>query len=526
VSVLCGKLMAVTNPAASSTPMTALISWAHTDPGWGDAEAEARKQQVLRLAQGLRSNGIDADLDLYHATESVDWTRWGPGRVRDVDVVLIVVSQAWKDAWEGRGDPGRNIGAAAEAEVLRSIYAGDRTALISKCRLIVLPASSDMVPDGMDGIPRHRVDRFDADGLEALLRDLTDQPVDVMPPLGQVPVLPPALTSLTPQVAEVAATPGDAAPGRDARRPERGRDVQHSREEEISQLLEQVRALPDPLPGEDVHLPWYRARELAMRRLAELGAFDELGGDGQGATGVAPEPTAPPSGSAQVDWRPVSDTVEVLWREQWQQVGGYEPASVYVHVVPVPAARLSERLFADRADRAPDVVRASPEVAATDEIRVQQQADAVTLLVERVEAWSRNRVSPGRLGGVRLSRSGQVSVGRTLPRDHMGAVLDAEDIRAALLTCLEVAVELLGGTEPATRAVIAAEVSDVSSVTDGRLAELGARSSASHPFFGRGDLSVGGDETVEVAALDHEASARAVADVLADLLERKYQHRR
>ena len=116
-------------------PLTAFVSWAHQDPGWSSHQTAERRQDVIRLVTALRTFGIDADADIYHESDDVDWTRWGPARVRDVGVVLVVASRAWRDAWEGRGDMTRNVGAAAEAGVLYSISTENRAALWSKCRV-------------------------------------------------------------------------------------------------------------------------------------------------------------------------------------------------------------------------------------------------------------------------------------------------------------------------------------------------------------------------------------------------------
>lgn len=577
----------MTSSHPSSTPVTALVSWAHADPGWDRGEIAQRQEQVVRLAQGLRGNGIDVDVDLFHATQDVDWTRWGPARIRDVDIVLVVVSQAWRDAWEGRGDTSRNVGAAAEADVLRTLYSRDRSALISKCRVIVLPGSESHVPDGMDGIPRFRLDNFEDADLEDLLRDLTNQPAFVLAPLGTVPVLPATTTSLTPSVAAgdsaarpaVLSRPGrqrPAAPVNDV-----DETVSDDRGDEVRQLRDALRALPTPQPGEGPHLPWYRTRETIMRRLSEIGGLDEQhpsvrGGDeepndsgelspsdgldgpegpaGLGDSSVrdvagdpANNPAEPPAHTrdtstsdgarhgAVVGWRPAQPLADDSWYGQWSRTAGfgYNAPAVVVHVVPQTDVTISQRRYAETAERAPSTIRAHPEVSATDTVRVEQAVEAVSVIVERSERWHPNHSLPGTLRGARLAKTGQVSVWRSLPRDHMGAVIDAGDLHGAVRLSLQTAAALLpssgpesftppGPTDQAPRVVVAAELIHVSGITDGTLAQLGHRSNATMHGALRNDIAVGGDESIEVSTL-HNGGVNEVADVLAALLNREWR---
>jgi hypothetical protein len=186
----------VANP--QRRPPSALISWAHVDQGWSSEQIDARKDAVYELATTLRRNGVDADVDLYHLSEPVDWTRWGPLRINDCDFVLVVVSESWRLAWEGRGDPSRGAGAAAETDSLLSIYAENRDAFRAKVRLIILPGVDKReVPSGLHGVARFQLGTIDDPGLSDLLRNLTEQPEFVRGELGKLPSLPPRLSQVS-----------------------------------------------------------------------------------------------------------------------------------------------------------------------------------------------------------------------------------------------------------------------------------------------------------------------------------------
>lgn len=171
---------------------SAFVSWAHVDQDWSQAEIEARRNSVFELATELRRNGIDADVDLYHLTDSVDWTRWGPHRIDECDFVLVVVSKSWRLVWEGSGDPQKGAGAAAEADSLRSIYAVNREVFLEKVRLVLLPGTDSRdIPAGIHGVPRFPLETIDENGLSSLLRNLTEQPEFPKNELGPLPELPP-----------------------------------------------------------------------------------------------------------------------------------------------------------------------------------------------------------------------------------------------------------------------------------------------------------------------------------------------
>jgi hypothetical protein len=190
--------MAVDQPPGSSRRV--FVSWSHAGDaarGLDGTDAAMRadaewREQVRGLVTALRDHGIDADADIFHTHDiDIDWTRYGPRAVAGADVVLAVVNAAWRDAWDDTGDGTRGRGAVAEIDVIRSRFNDGRDKFQGFLVLVNLPGSQVHRPLGLDRVPRVRVPSFDAAGVSTLLRMLTGQPEDPLPPLGAVPVLPP-----------------------------------------------------------------------------------------------------------------------------------------------------------------------------------------------------------------------------------------------------------------------------------------------------------------------------------------------
>lgn len=151
--------------------------------------------EVLTLAVALRSLGIDADLDLFHTHErGIDWSRWGPLQARVRDVVLVAVSEGWRERWEGTNDSRTGAGAVAEADALLGIFNNDgQEAFRKKVIVVVLPSmrAQRVIPDRLTGVNRVELDDFSEVSLKPLLHLLLEIPLHERPELGDLPDLTP-----------------------------------------------------------------------------------------------------------------------------------------------------------------------------------------------------------------------------------------------------------------------------------------------------------------------------------------------
>ncbi|MFB6720557.1 N-6 DNA methylase [Kribbella sp. NPDC056345] len=161
------------------------ISYAHDDA--------AHEERVRKLWVFLRKHGIDAHIDLSAAEQPQDWPSWMRSQLRAARFVLLIASPAYRQRAEGDASPDVGRGVRWEAGLIRDEFYADPDAARRRFLPVVLPGgSADHIPDwvGRASGTHYNVASYTVKGSERLLRLLTDQPHEVEPPLGEVPLLP------------------------------------------------------------------------------------------------------------------------------------------------------------------------------------------------------------------------------------------------------------------------------------------------------------------------------------------------
>jgi len=162
----------------------AFVSYSHDSP--------EHSRRVLDLTQALRSNGLDVELDQFHADEIVDWPRWCNEMTRPdrSDFVLCVATAEYARHIDGRVPPERGKGVYWEGSLLDDdLYDAKGNGRIIPVLLDEEPETS--IPRFLRGWTFCRVREFEvADpGYEHLLRIVTGQARVVPKQVGQIPVL-------------------------------------------------------------------------------------------------------------------------------------------------------------------------------------------------------------------------------------------------------------------------------------------------------------------------------------------------
>lgn len=179
-------------------------------------ESEAHKARVLALAQALRGNGMDVELDQFHSERIVDWPRWCRAQLKNADFVLCICTSEYRARVEGDVPADRGQGVHWEGALLDDeFYAGKGNDRVIPILLDTAPESG--IPDFMRGWTRCRLTTFDLAeaGYQQLYRILTGQPSVVPAPLGPIVELPPhapASAAAPTPVAAVASVPSATNP--------------------------------------------------------------------------------------------------------------------------------------------------------------------------------------------------------------------------------------------------------------------------------------------------------------------------
>jgi hypothetical protein len=153
-------------------------------------DSEEHKDQVLGLAAFLRRHGLDVQLDAWDSYERKDWYEWGQRQVMLADFILVVASKQYKRVGDGEVSAEENRGAQAEVAALREMMQNDRPQWIQRILPVLLPGHSpDEIPLFLQPLTadHFKVDDLTLAGADSLIRVLTAQPANVLPPIGTVP---------------------------------------------------------------------------------------------------------------------------------------------------------------------------------------------------------------------------------------------------------------------------------------------------------------------------------------------------
>ena len=146
------------------------------------------QERVLDLADRLRADGIDAEVDQYNAAPPEGWPLWCERQIEAADVVLIVCTETYHRRVGGEEQPGKGLGVVWEAAIIRQLLY-DAGAVSTKFVLVLFAdGSPEHILTPVRSWSRYVVDT--EDGYDGLYRRLTGQPRLPRPPLGAIRPLP------------------------------------------------------------------------------------------------------------------------------------------------------------------------------------------------------------------------------------------------------------------------------------------------------------------------------------------------
>ncbi len=153
------------------------ISYSHESP--------EHDEQVLKLADRLRREGVDAWIDRYEPHPPQGWPRWMQQQIEIADFVLLVCTETYCRRFEGREAPGRGLGVAWEGLLINQLIYEDGT-INEKCIPVQFAQDQKAIPAVLRPYTRYLLER----DYETLYRRLTGQQDITPPPLGKKKELP------------------------------------------------------------------------------------------------------------------------------------------------------------------------------------------------------------------------------------------------------------------------------------------------------------------------------------------------
>lgn len=152
-------------------------------------DSQEHKDRILELADRLRQDGIDCNIDQYEESPPEGWQRWMLNQVEVADLVLVACTEQYDRRFRGHEEFGQGRGVTWEGGVIiQELY--DAQGQNSKFIPIAFTSEdSNFISSPLRSATNYRLNT--ANGYEALYRRLTNQPRTRKPELGKLRTLPP-----------------------------------------------------------------------------------------------------------------------------------------------------------------------------------------------------------------------------------------------------------------------------------------------------------------------------------------------
>jgi hypothetical protein len=164
------------------------------------------QERVLDLADRLRADGINVEVDQYTAAPAEGWPLWCERQITAAAVVLMVCTETYHRRVTGDEEQGKGLGVVWEARIIRQLLYDAGTVSDKFVPVLFSDASPEQIPTPIKGWTRYVVDT--EDGYEDLYRRLSGQPRLMQPALGTIRALPPRRRQWPEGRAETTPPPG------------------------------------------------------------------------------------------------------------------------------------------------------------------------------------------------------------------------------------------------------------------------------------------------------------------------------
>jgi SEFIR domain len=156
-------------------PPKVFISYSH--------DSGAHSDRVLTLANRLRADGVDCNIDQYEAFPPEGWPKWMENQINAADFVLVICTQIYYERFQGVENLGYGLGVTWEGAIINDEFYRILSKNTKFIPILFSSESTDSVPINLRKYTHYRVDI--QEDYENLFRLLTAQPSPKKVPLGK-----------------------------------------------------------------------------------------------------------------------------------------------------------------------------------------------------------------------------------------------------------------------------------------------------------------------------------------------------
>lgn len=162
------------------TPPKVFISYSHDSP--------EHKDQVLRLANQLREDGIDCNIDQYEESPLKGWPRWANDEIEVANFVLIICTEQYNRHFRGQEEIVTGKSVAWEGAIVTQHLYEAQSKNTKYIPIVFVSQDLSYIPTVLASFSIYNLEIVE--DYEKLLRRLTNQPWIQKPPLGSLGALP------------------------------------------------------------------------------------------------------------------------------------------------------------------------------------------------------------------------------------------------------------------------------------------------------------------------------------------------
>ena len=134
-----------------SQPPRVFISYSHDSP--------AHEQRVLALAERLRQDGVEAQIDRYvNGTPAEGWPRWMETQLEWADFVLLLCTETYYRRFRGQEQPEKARGVDWEGSLVTNEIYQDRSLTTKFVPVLLSPSEAKFIPRPLLGHTHYALD--------------------------------------------------------------------------------------------------------------------------------------------------------------------------------------------------------------------------------------------------------------------------------------------------------------------------------------------------------------------------------